>query len=249
MQAPLYFARPRPSIPSMGGDFDHSDFVDPDFDPSRKSPAASHTPTPAPSTRSFAGPKPPSRGEIDEQVSAAQKALVDLRQQQQELERERSQLEEARRRRLDYEQGREEMLSHLTRGVTLIEEQEQGRRREAEQLARTLAELRAALEKVAALNEQSWTVDNYQTELTRALTTLESARMEWNAALLKWPVLSAAASAPKSDESTPVPAASSLFGAPKAPAELARLGLALTWPVAAAVLVVGLILAAVLSRR
>ena len=232
----------------MGGDFDHSDFVDPDFDPNRRGPV-SPAASPAPAARAPATPKPPSRSEMDDQVTAAQKALVELKQRQGELERERTQLEESRRRRIDFEQGREEMLAHLTRGVSLLDEQEQNHRRDAGQMARTLVDLRAALEKVSALNEQSWTVDNYQTELTRALTTLESARMEWNSAQIKWTVLAGPGAASRSSDPVELPAASPLFGSAKSPAELARLGLALTWPVAAAILVVGIVIAAVLTRR
>ncbi len=234
----------------MGGDFDHSDFVDPDFDPSRRAPSSPPAAASGP-FRPSGPPKPPSRAEIDDQVTAAQKELVELKQRQGELERERTQLEESRRRRLDFEQGRQEMLVHLTRGVALIDEQEQNHRRDAEQLSRTLAELRDALQKVSTLDEQSWTVDNYQTELTRALTLLESARMEWNSARLKWPILANANPPPRDDAPAALPAASPLFGASQSqsPSELARLGLALTWPVATAVLVVGLALAAVLARR
>lgn len=232
----------------MGGDLDHSDFVDPDYPVGRRpavSPAISGIGSaPAP------GPRPPSAQEIHQQVTAAQQALIELKRRQEELERERTQLEEARRRRLEFAQGREEMLHHLTRGIGLLDEAEQAARRDAEQLTRTLGELRTALEKVSALNEESWTAENYSTELTRALTTLENARMEWNAAQLKWPVLNGSGPTPAggapgnavSDRATAL-----LDGRP--PAELARLGLALTWPVAVAVLAIGIVLAIVLSQR
>lgn len=105
---------------------------------------------------------------------------MELKRRQEELERERSQLEEARRRRLEFDQGRTEMLEHLNRGIGLLTENEQSARRDAEQMARTLADLQAALGKVNALDEQSWTAENYAVELTRALTTLENARMESN---------------------------------------------------------------------
>lgn len=191
-------------------------------------------------------PRPPSRDEIGQQVSAAQKALVELKRRQEELEHERSQLEESRRRRIEYEQGREEMLAHLTRGVGLLAEAENTARRDAEQLARTVTDLRLALDKVSALHEENWTAENYTTELTRALTTIENARMEWNSAQVKWAILSgnAPATAPAKDAAGPF----SHLMEEKSPGDLARLGLALTWPVAVAVLAVGLVLAVVLSR-
>lgn len=236
----------------MAGDFDHSDFVDPDLQgpPGRVGMTGAVVAPPAGSGPAPAGGRPPSREEINQQVTAAQEALVRLRRQQEDLERERTQLEEARRRRLEFEQGREEMMTHLTRGLGILTEAEQSARRDAEQMARTLVDLQAALDKVSMLNEEAWTADSYQTELTRALTTLENARMEWNSAQLKWPRLKPGAaglageggSSPETDEG-----AALLDG--RTPAQLARLGLALTWPVAAAVLVAGVVLAIVLSRR
>lgn len=237
----------------MAGDFDHSDFVDPDFEGARRSamsPAAALA-TQAAMGGAAAGARPPSRDEINRQVTEAQEALVRLKRQQEDLERERTQLEESRRRRLEYEQGREEMLAHLTRGIGILTETEQSARRDAEQMARTLADLQSALAKVSALNEQAWTADTYQSELTRALTTLENARMEWNSAQLRWSRLAPGAAA---ESSAAVEASgaglnpTALFNG-RTPAQMARLGLALTWPVALAVLLVGLGLAFALARR
>lgn len=235
----------------MAGDFDHSDFVDPDFEGTRRtamSPAAALA-AQRTSPGGAAGARPPSREEITKQVTEAQEALVRLKRQQEDLERERTQLEEARRRRLEFEQGREEMLSHLTRGLGILTEAEQSARRDAEQMARTLTDLQSAFDKVRALDEQSWTVDSYQTELTRALTTLENARMEWNSAQLKWPRLSPGAA---ESATGPVSGGATEPGAllnGRSPAQLARLGLALTWPVALAVLLAALGLALMLGRR
>lgn len=193
--------------------------------------------------------RPPSREDINRQVTAAQQALVELKQRQEELERERTQLEEARRRRLEFEQGREEMLQHLTRGLGLLTDAEQTARRDAEQLARTLTDLRDAYDKVSALHEESWNADTYQTELSRALVVLENARMEWNSAQVKWPVLDGRGASPASRPSGAEGDSGPQLLAGRSPMEMARLGLALTWPIAVAVLAVGLILAATLVRR
>lgn len=244
----------------MGGDLDHSDFIDPDYERIRRGSesrpttgagtAASPSAHPAPTTQpALAANRPLTREEITQQVTAAQQALIELKRRQEDLERERAQLEDARRRRIEYDQGREEMLTHLTRGIALLDEAEQTARRDAEQMSRCLVDLRAALDKVSALNEDSWPAENYHNELTRALTTLESARMEWNSAQTKWPILT-----PKnhpidgpSSALNPGDTPSLLHG--KSPGDLARIGLALTWPVAVAVLTVGTAIAFVLSRR
>ncbi len=53
---------------------------------------------------------------------------------------------------------------------------------------------------------KTWTKENFQIELTRALTTLENARMEWNSARLKLPL--AGESRPAAvEKNSPAPAA------------------------------------------
>jgi hypothetical protein len=149
---------------------------------------------------------------------------------------------------MEFQTGRQEILQSLTRGVGLLEEAEFNERRDAEQMAKALVDLRDALAKVGALHEETWTRDNFSTELTRALTTLENARMEWNAARLKFPVLSG--QAPECGASSADAAgARSSFLATQSFGELCRLGLALTWPLAAVALLALAVLLAVLLRR
>lgn len=164
-------------------------------------------------------------------VAERQQRLLELKRAQEELERQRAALEETRRRQLEFQTCRQEMLQNLTRGVGLLEEAEFGSRRDAEQMAKALADLREALSRIEAIHEESWTQDNFSMELTRALTALENARMEWNAARLKFPILSG--TTPNGGASGPSGTASPAslltvhsFGA------LCRLGLALTWPLA-----------------
>src|SRR5439155_17570166 len=109
-------------------------------------------------------------------------------------------------------------------------------------------DLRDALAKVEAIHEETWTKDNFSVELTRSLTTLENARMEWNAARLKFPVLSGrlengSPAAPTAGVPPP-----SLF-ATHSFSELWRLGLALTWPLAVVALAALGVFLAVLLRR
>ena len=224
----------------MASSFDDTDFVDSDF---QRAKAASYA------TASAVGAnRPPSREELEAKVGETQQRLQELKRVQEQLERERATLEEARRRRTEFHSGREEMLQHLTRGIGLLEEAEFGARRDAEQMAKTLGELRDALIKLQTLNDQTWTQDTYNVELTRALTTIENARMEWNAAQLKWPVLTRSGvesgqTTPDASDAGPVSLGSLSFG------QLCRLGLALTWPLAAVGLVALSVLVAVLLRR
>src|SRR5213080_2386678 len=137
----------------MASEFDETDFVDGDFQSARKSPLAA-------STTGGAG-RPPTREELDSRVTETQQRLMELKRAQEELERERAALEEARRRRTEFQTGREEMLQSLTRGVGLLEEAEFTARRDAEQMARALGDLREAQGKIQGINEQTWSKDNW----------------------------------------------------------------------------------------
>jgi hypothetical protein len=81
---------------------------------------------------------------------------LELKRAQEELERERAGLEEARRRRLELQTGREEVVQNLIRGVVLLEEAEFAARRDAEQMAKSLTDLRDALAKVQSIHEEQW---------------------------------------------------------------------------------------------
>jgi hypothetical protein len=209
----------------MATEFDASEFVDREFEAAQRS-FRSGT---AASTPPHDGSRAPTRDEVDNKVGDLQGKLAELKRAQTELERERASLEETRRRQTEFTTGREEVIHNLTRGIGLLEETEFAARRDAEQMARTLGELRDALGKVQAINDHAWTKDDFQLELTRANTTIESARMEWNGARLKWPVLSGEKfeQAIAQDKAAPVvPLAEKSFF------ELCRLGFALTWPIA-----------------
>ena len=129
------------------------------------------------------------------------------------------------------------MLQNLTRGIGLLEDLELTTRREADQMARSLAEFREASDKVQAINENLWTQENLTIELTRALTTIENARMEWNSARLKFPLLNGMADT----DSKPVGEKTFDLASLGMP-ELCKLGFALTWPLVAVGLVIFLTL-------
>jgi predicted nuclease with TOPRIM domain len=189
----------------------------------------------------------PTREEVDLKVTEAQQKLAELKRAQEELERERAALEELRRRQAEFQTGRQEMVHHLTRGLGLLEEAEFTARRDAEQMAKTIADFREALVKVESIHEEAWSKETFNVELTRALTAIENARMEWNGARLKFPVLSGkSAEVAPENETTPKP---SPLLAQQNFASLCKLGLALTWPLAVvAVLALGVLVAVLVAR-
>jgi hypothetical protein len=114
-------------------------------------------------------------------------------------------------------------------------------------MVKTVADFRDALDKIQAIHDETWTKDNFSIELTRGLTTIENARMEWNAARLKFSVLDgepgggdAAAPAPEPER---LPFANASFG------ELCKFGLAMTWPLVLIALGALGVLVAVLLRH
>lgn len=218
----------------MAAEFDASEFVDDDFQTARKAVGVAE------------GGKAPTREDVDAKVSDMHQKLAELKRTQQELERERASLEDIRRRQVEFTTGRQEMLQNLTRGVGILEEAEFGARRDAEQMAKALGALREALEKVQMLREEDWSRENLNVELTRALTTVENARMEWNSARLKFEILNG----PKSEENATDPAPATLGDAfrEKSYAEWCKLGLALTWPLALAALGIFVVLLVFLLR-
>jgi hypothetical protein len=224
----------------MSSDYDATEFIDGDFE-ERRSPLASGA------AGAVQIPRAPTREEVDSRVAETQQKLIELRRAQEELERERAGLEETRRRQLEFQTGRQEMIQSLTRGVGLLEEAELSARRDAEQMAKVLVDFRDALSKIEAVHEETWTKENFNLELTRGLTVLENARMEWNAARLKFDVLSGTATPGRHAPANPAgpPTVSLLncsFG------QLCRIGFAMSWPVAT-VLLLGLVLLLVFHLR
>jgi hypothetical protein len=209
----------------MAGEYDSTEFIDTDF-LSQKSGYA------APS--SGAGPvRAPQPDDVNRKVVEAQQKLVELKRAQEELERQRAGLEELRRRQNEFHTGREEVVQNLTRGLGLLEEAEFTARRDAEQMVKTVESFRDALAKVQAIHEETWNKENFQIELTRALTTIENARMEWNSARLKIAALAGEtrnAAAPLDKTSSPAPASSVASLADLPFAQLCKIGLAMTWP-------------------
>jgi chromosome segregation ATPase len=220
----------------MAAEYDATEFIDTDFQ-------AHKSPRPAGDSL-----RAPTREEVDRKVVEAQQKLAELKHAQQELERERSTLEELRRRQLEFQNGRQEIVQNLTRGLGLLEEADFNARRETEQMNKTITDFREVLSKVEAIRDETWTKENFHVELTRALTAVENARMEWNSARLKIPALAGESVKRPEPQQAPAPAALPLvnlsFG------QLCKIGLALTWPLLVVALgALGVFIAILLLRH
>ena len=228
----------------MAGEHDTTEFIDTDF-LAHKSPFV-HQVGSAASGAVHDANRAPNREEVDRKVVEAQQKLAELKRAQEELERQRSTLEELRRRQNEFQTGRQEIIQNLTRGLGLLEEAEFGARRDAELMVRTIADFRDALGKVQAIREDAWTRETFNVELTRGLTAIENARMEWNSARLKLPALSGEAlqkAAAAQTPSAPVSLAAMSFK------DLCKIGLAVTLPLVVAALLALGVFALLLSHR
>jgi chromosome segregation ATPase len=208
----------------MPSPFDPSDFEDHEYKTSREVPYRD-----AGETRANEASRPPTRDEVDSQVGEMQQRISELKRQQENLERERAQLEETKRRQAEFENSRSELLEQLTRGVGVLEEKEMDARRGVDAMATALADLRLALGKIQALREDNWSTEEFQIELTRALTTLDNARAEWNSVRVKFPIVDQTPEEAEA-EAHSAARAGNPFLQPQDWPQLFRLGIALTWP-------------------
>ena len=183
--------------------------------------------------------------ELDDQVSTLQTQLANLNHARDKLEREKATVEESRRRFSEFQTGREEMLHELTRSLGLLEEAQLDAQRDAEQMTRSMDDLRDALTKVDSLVEVDTHNEDWKVLLTRNLTTIENARMELNSARLKWTLLSGIRDDESQGFTAPVQPGQTGLPLPKSFGQLCLWGLALTWPV----LLIGTAITAVLLLR
>jgi len=212
----------------MASDYDTTEFVDTEV-PGNANPAAQPD-EPA-----------PSQEELDSHASDVQAKLARLKRKRDQLEEERNKVEDARRRRAELSQSHQELLHHLTRGVAVVEEEAIKAQREAEQATRILSGLKSSLEAIKSIDQSKWSKSDWMVELTKAQTVVDTARHEWNAARLKYERLDKVADEPirQPDGAMPPPRLSLMdqsFG------QLCRLGFALTWPIAAAIVAVLLVM-------
>ena len=183
--------------------------------------------------------------ELDDQVSTLQSQLANLNHARDKLEREKATVEESRRRFSEFQTGREEMLHELTRSLGLLEEAQLDAQRDAEQMTRSMDDLRDALTKVDSLVEVDTHDEDWKVLLTRNLTTIENARMELNSARLKWTLLSGIRDDESQGFTAPVQPGQTGLPLPKSFGQLCLWGLALTWPM----LLIGTAITAVLLLR
>src|SRR6202165_1130884 len=117
---------------------------------------------------------------LDSQVQKAQEQLLQLKRQQEQIEKQKRELEELSRKQEELERGRAEMTDKLTRSLVVLEREAYDAQKRLEQLRAMRESFGQHLELIEAIDPKSWSPSDLHKELSRALSTVESARGEFS---------------------------------------------------------------------
>jgi hypothetical protein len=118
--------------------------------------------------------------EINLKVQQRQEQLLDLKRQQEEIERQKRELEELSRKQREFDDGRNDIVEKLTRGLVLLERQEFEVKRELEQIKIVRDSFAEHLGQVEGLIPADWSSEELPGELTRALARVDQAKVIYN---------------------------------------------------------------------
>ncbi len=117
---------------------------------------------------------------LDSQVQKAQEQLLQLKRQQEQIEKQKRELEELSRRQEELDHGRSEMTDKLTRSLVVLEREAFDAQKKMEQLRATHESFSQHLEVIEAIDPRTWNPADLNKELSRALSTVDDARAEYN---------------------------------------------------------------------
>ena len=122
----------------------------------------------------------PSAEHLDNQVQKAQQHLLHLKRQQEQIEKQKRELEELSRRQDELEHGRGEMTDKLTRALVVLEREAYNAQSRLEQIRVARESFAQHLELIEAIDPRNWNPSDLHKELSRALSTVDDARTEYN---------------------------------------------------------------------
>jgi DNA repair exonuclease SbcCD ATPase subunit len=122
----------------------------------------------------------PSVEHLDNQVQKAQEQLLQLKRQQEQIEKQKRELEELSRRQDELEHGRSEMTDKLTRALVVLEREAYNAQSRLEQIRVARESFAQHLELIEAIDPRNWNPSDLHKELSRALSTVDDARTEYN---------------------------------------------------------------------
>jgi len=123
--------------------------------------------------------------DVTDQVAGAVKEIEQLRMKRESLKKEKSALETLTWKQEEYEHGKKDIMDKMGRSIVLAEREEVLSMRMAELLSETRSRFKETLSRLRAIDESTWSDDNFQTELYNALALVEDATTEYKKALGK----------------------------------------------------------------
>lgn len=116
---------------------------------------------------------------VDMKVKAAQEQLLQLRAQQEEIERQKQHLENLRVKQERFVAGKRELLDKLNRAATHVERELYEAQKRVDDFNTTNDELRRHLEILKALQPEKWHRTQVDHELDQALVAIENAEGDY----------------------------------------------------------------------
>ena len=185
--------------------------------------------------------------ELSAQASTAMNEIERLRRRQEELEREKQSLGDMVRRQDEYERGKREMIDSLEQSITIFEKHEVQAARLTELYAGTRQRFKELLQEIQTIDDGQWADEGIREELNKAVVLIDDARKEYHRSL-------ATIEAAAGPQGAPGPSAPIILQGAGREAESRpgfaywiKVGVALTIPLAAA-LIVAAIVHAVLTQ-
>lgn len=189
--------------------------------------------------------------DMDHKVKAAQEQLLQLRMQQEEIERQKQHLETLRVKQERFVAGKRDLLEKLNRSVSGVERDLYDAQKRVEELSLTHDDFRRHLDILKSLQPEKWHRSQVDEELDQALAAIEDAEADFSKGMRRLESLRVVESNPIASgiSHAVVPSTSSMEAAAVAhvsPSEeliiWLRRGFAFTLPLMGALLV-GLLLA------
>ncbi len=116
---------------------------------------------------------------VDSKVKAAQEQLLDLRRQQEEIERQKQHLEALRIKQERFVAGKRDLVEKIGRSASLVERELYDAQKRVEELAAIHDEFRHHQEILKSLQPEKWHRAQVSEELDRALSAIDDAEGDY----------------------------------------------------------------------
>lgn len=121
----------------------------------------------------------PTSQELQDQVQRAKAELEELRRRSEQIERDKLRLEELSRKQEEFETGKADLLDKFTRAAVVIQRETQDAEKRLDQLHGIHEAFTAHQRALDSINPKAWAGLDLAKELSKALSTLDDARAEY----------------------------------------------------------------------